>query len=446
MNNNFNIKYLKYKNKYIQLKNQFGAGDKYSSDLKIEENNKQGKSASDEKSQENVSVEKSQENASVEKSQENVSVEQHRDLTEAEIIEREKQKLKQKVRDAEEVLRQAKQELQELEKVSVTSKIESSSNSNSNYRPTYGQIESYGRDNYGSSYGRDNYRSSYGRDTYTPSYGRNSYMPSDNFTYGDKTYYKCKKCNNIIDNTKLASFYDRCPKCGSNNLEMMPKSVSSAYDIGMFSTHLSCTGLEYLTDNNRNNNNTPYDDIITKVGGNKNASFIYIPHVSGLEKKHLDNIKKYIDDSYQIAILNNTNNDDIRDFKINLTNEELNDLISEDVVNELVRLFNGKYHEIKVRRCESHGNHINFHVDFSKKTLQLALNGDDEYNGGKLVFINNGILETPERPAGSATIHEGDIVHGVTEFKSGVRYGLFFLQHEDENGNKGNAHNTFNKM
>jgi len=35
---------------------------------------------------------------------------------------------------------------------------------------------------------------------------------------------------------------------------------------------------------------------------------------------------------------------------------------------------------------------INFHTDTSAKTLQLTINDDDEYVGGRLMFINNGRL------------------------------------------------------
>jgi hypothetical protein len=60
--------------------------------------------------------------------------------------------------------------------------------------------------------------------------------------------------------------------------------------------------------------------------------------------------------------------------------------------------------------------------------MQVALNGDNEYKGGNLVYATNGKLHAPERKAGTVSIHENDIVHGVSMFYSGVRYGLFFLQ------------------
>jgi hypothetical protein len=58
--------------------------------------------------------------------------------------------------------------------------------------------------------------------------------------------------------------------------------------------------------------------------------------------------------------------------------------------------------------------------------MQIALNGDQEYRGGRLVFITDKGFVVPRRPVGSATIHTNEIVHGVSTLLSGVRYGLFF--------------------
>jgi hypothetical protein len=86
--------------------------------------------------------------------------------------------------------------------------------------------------------------------------------------------------------------------------------------------------------------------------------------------------------------------------------------------------------------------------------MQVALNGDEEYVGGRLIYAYykrdlsskhqkstsnsdpdknlNDCDETatffvPPRPAGSVTVHTNKVVHGVTTLHSGVRYGLFFL-------------------
>jgi hypothetical protein len=76
---------------------------------------------------------------------------------------------------------------------------------------------------------------------------------------------------------------------------------------------------------------------------------------------------------------------------------------------------------------------VHFHTDFSRRTMQVALNGEEEYEGGRLVFATGSAgFVRPSRPAGSATIHSGSIAHGVTALVSGVRYSLFLC---DTTGN-----------
>jgi predicted 2-oxoglutarate/Fe(II)-dependent dioxygenase YbiX len=79
------------------------------------------------------------------------------------------------------------------------------------------------------------------------------------------------------------------------------------------------------------------------------------------------------------------------------------------------------YTTIKLRRCEAIGQCINFHTDMSHRTMQVALTSDETYGGGALVFANAEGLHFPPRPAGSATVHDCTIVHGVTELVCGVR-------------------------
>jgi len=59
--------------------------------------------------------------------------------------------------------------------------------------------------------------------------------------------------------------------------------------------------------------------------------------------------------------------------------------------------------------------------------MQIPLNDETEYIGGKLCFVMNEKLFYPKRMAGSATIHRNNIAHAVTTLRAGVRYGLFFL-------------------
>ncbi|TNV77818.1 hypothetical protein FGO68_gene8722 [Halteria grandinella] len=119
---------------------------------------------------------------------------------------------------------------------------------------------------------------------------------------------------------------------------------------------------------------------------------------------------------------------ELDDFKYNLIRKELSNLIGQKTLQKLEALYEDTYDEIVIRRCQSHGQFINFHTDFSKRTLQVALNGDDEYEGGRLVYVTGGVMHTPQRPTGSITIHQNDIVHGVSKLGKGVRYGLFLLK------------------
>ena len=120
---------------------------------------------------------------------------------------------------------------------------------------------------------------------------------------------------------------------------------------------------------------------------------------------------------------------ELEDLKLTLREEELRALIGDAPVEELKAVpgFPSDFTSIRLRRCEAAGHCINFHLDHSLRTMQVALNDDSEYTGGALVFANRAGLHRPARPAGSATIHAAGILHGVTELVHGTRYGLFFL-------------------
>ena len=133
---------------------------------------------------------------------------------------------------------------------------------------------------------------------------------------------------------------------------------------------------------------------------------------------------------------------ELEDFKVVLTLDALSQLVSNEephvddnpfwreksVVEHLVTIFDARIDKIVVRRSCSYGQHINFHVDSALKTMQVSLSDDTDYEGGKLAYISKGVLKIPKRSFGTYTIHLNDIVHGVTEMISGVKYGLFFLK------------------
>jgi hypothetical protein len=137
-------------------------------------------------------------------------------------------------------------------------------------------------------------------------------------------------------------------------------------------------------------------------------------------------VRRYADEKYQRAL--EAGKTDVSDFKIELTSSELEALIGKGPLLELQAIFDKPVSEILIRRCSAHGQFIKFHTDVSKRTLQVALNGEEDYVGGRLIFATNGALYAPQRPEGTVTIHHNDIAHGVSVLESGTRYGLFFLQ------------------
>ena len=120
------------------------------------------------------------------------------------------------------------------------------------------------------------------------------------------------------------------------------------------------------------------------------------------------------------------------DFKMVLSRLELSQYIGEDGTQSLSKLMQDDFDKIILRRCSPEGLCIKFHLDVTTKVMQVALNDDDEYTGGRLMFLTgDGTLHVPKRTAGSYTIHNSFVVHGVSEHKEGLRYGLFFIKERD---------------
>ena len=146
--------------------------------------------------------------------------------------------------------------------------------------------------------------------------------------------------------------------------------------------------------------------------------------MKSLDEETLQKLRSYADSMHFLE----SSGEKIADFKIYMNKKKLVSIIGTAAFKELEETFSTSYDEIILRRCSSHGKFINFYTDASLKTMQVAINGDDEYVGGRLVYATNEGLEAPERPAGTVTIHHDDIVHGVSLFESGTRYELFFLK------------------
>jgi small ubiquitin-related modifier len=116
------------------------------------------------------------------------------------------------------------------------------------------------------------------------------------------------------------------------------------------------------------------------------------------------------------------------DFKKPLTRREASSRLGAKVYASLEALFRshgGRVDKIVLRRSAAVGQCIKFHTDVDHKTFQLCLN--DDFDGGDLVFAADDKLVKPRRPAGSFTVHNDRIAHGVSTLERGARYALFFL-------------------
>lgn len=113
------------------------------------------------------------------------------------------------------------------------------------------------------------------------------------------------------------------------------------------------------------------------------------------------------------------------DLRVTLTEDELVGLVGAAAFEKVASTFGTTFDVIKLRRVTASLQCIAFHCDFSKRTMQVALNAEEDYEGGRLVFATADGFVQPGRPAGSATVHVNCNVHGVTTLRSGVRYGLF---------------------
>lgn len=66
-------------------------------------------------------------------------------------------------------------------------------------------------------------------------------------------------------------------------------------------------------------------------------------------------------------------------------------------------------------------------------TVQLTLNSDKEYSGGRLCFVTsvtgNGNLQVLHRPTAylTVTVHPRGVLHAVTQLHGGSRYSLFVV-------------------
>ena len=145
------------------------------------------------------------------------------------------------------------------------------------------------------------------------------------------------------------------------------------------------------------------NNVISKLKGNYHAKFAIIPSLKLLTQEMIFKLRATADSIYERAVSDGLL--EVDDLKIDLTRDQLVSYIGSGAVEELEATFDQRYDVILIRRCQAHWKFINFHTDFSLRTMQVALNSDSEYSGGNLVFAIGGNLVTPKRPAGTVSIH-----------------------------------------
>ena len=117
-----------------------------------------------------------------------------------------------------------------------------------------------------------------------------------------------------------------------------------------------------------------------------------------------------------------------------------NDWDSKHIWNQLM-IFHGERAKIVLRRTQPSDACIGFHCDgaYASKTVSYTLNDDSDYVGGRICFITKIGLTKPTRLAGNITIHDRDILHGVTKLHEGIRYNLFVVDYANGLGEE-NVH------
>ena len=101
----------------------------------------------------------------------------------------------------------------------------------------------------------------------------------------------------------------------------------------------------------------------------------------------------------------------------------------------------GNGRKIALRRTEGPvPGCIGLHTDggYATHTVQIALNADSEYDGGRICFVTGdaGTLHVPRRRAGTLTSHNREVLHGVTKLHRGVRYSLFVVDRNNGLGER----------
>jgi len=128
-------------------------------------------------------------------------------------------------------------------------------------------------------------------------------------------------------------------------------------DIGTFGHHSGCPGVEWLQSDAKEPCVTEVQTVISSLGGSPGVGFKR--SLATLSAKGLRNLREHADAGW--AAEHRPEAEEVNDFKLVLTQEDLMLLIGADEVDKLLVAFGADPTEILLRRCQSTGCCINFH-------------------------------------------------------------------------------------
>ena len=175
-------------------------------------------------------------------------------------------------------------------------------------------------------------------------------------------------------------------------------NTDQVWEIGLFDFHIAAPGVELLqTPKNWSGGELEVKEIIQKVKENhrvpvRNLESNHFESYSStssrddeessrllLSKEECQILKDFLDQKFfEWESEEQCDEGSARkgDFQITIEEEELSTLIGEQTTRKLITFFKGPFTEIRLRRVNSHGKCINFHLDMSLRTMQVPLNSD----------------------------------------------------------------------
>ena len=226
-------------------------------------------------------------------------------------------------------------------------------------------------------------------------------------------------------------------QCNISNESTIHAMYRMMGDIGFFGRHEKTHGIHLLVNGGAGvlSRATASDSVrLIKEFPGGGASLVDVPVVGSrllLGQNDCRLLRMLIDDQYAIMLLQGKAPAN-GDLVIDMSEEQLRGMLGHTTFEDLLQTFNRDRDTsrgicIRLRRTEARNMCIQFHTDKSRRTMQVVLNNEEEYEGGRLVFATHKGFVQPCRVAGSYSIHPWNVLHGVTAMTEGVRYGLFFL-------------------